>query len=198
MTFKEAVKKSWDFLQEDSWQSWIVSLVLIIVIIKFVFFPVLSLLTGTSLPLVVVESCSMYHESGFDSWWSQNAAWYESRNITKADFEEFTLHNGLNKGDILIVTGEKRPKLGDIIIYDAGSNHPLIHRIISLDPIQTKGDHNIAQLVPGNNPYGIDETKVKESTIIGKASFKVFPLLGWIKLIWFEPLKAPQDRGFCK
>lgn len=196
--FKEAVKKSWAFLQEDSWQSWLVSLVLIIVIIKFIFFPVLSFLTGTSLPLVVVESCSMYHESGFDSWWSQNAAWYESKNITKEQFEEFTMHNGLNKGDILIVTREKLPKLGDIIIYDAGSNHPLIHRIISLDPIQTKGDHNLAQLVPGNNPYGIDETNVKENTIIGKASFKVVPLLGWIKLIWFEPLKSPQDRGFCK
>lgn len=198
MTIKESFKKVWKFLQEDSWQSWVVSLILIIVIIKFIFFPLLSFVTGTTLPLVVVESCSMYHESDFETWWGQNGAYYESRNITKEQFSDFKMKNGLNKGDILIVTGEKDPKLGDIIIYDAGSNHPLIHRVISLDPLGTKGDHNTAQLVPGNNLYGIDETKVNKNTIIGKASFKVIPLLGWIKLIWFEPLRSSNERGFCR
>ena len=61
MDVKESLKKFWAFLQEDSWQSWVVSLILIIIIIKFVFFPLLSFVTGTTLPLVVVESCSMYH-----------------------------------------------------------------------------------------------------------------------------------------
>jgi len=56
------------FLQEDSWASFGVTLLLAFVIIKFIFFPGLSLITGTSLPLVIVESCSMYHhEDGFDN-----------------------------------------------------------------------------------------------------------------------------------
>jgi signal peptidase I len=198
MPIKERLKRFWEFLKEDSWQSWLVSLVLIIVIIKFIFFPVMSAITGTALPLVVVESCSMYHESNFDSWWSQNAAWYESKNISKVDFEQFTMHNGLNKGDILLVTRAKQPKEGDIIIYNANANHPLIHRVISLEPLQTKGDHNTAQLVPGNNKFNLDETNISSSQLVGKASLKVIPLLGWVKLIWFEPSKPANERGFCR
>ena len=198
MDVKESLKKFWAFLQEDSWQSWVVSLILIIIIIKFVFFPLLSFVTGTTLPLVVVESCSMYHESNFETWWGQNGAYYESRNITKEQFYDFKMKNGLNKGDILIVTGENEPEIGDIIVFEAKSRHPLIHRIISLDPTGTKGDHNTAQLVLGNNQYGIDETSINQEQIIGKASFKVIPLLGWIKLIWFEPLRPASDRGFCR
>jgi len=198
MQIKEQLKRFWAFLKEDSWQSWLVSLILIVVVIKFIFFPIMSALTGTSLPLVVVESCSMYHESGFDSWWSQNAAWYESKNISKEQFQDFTMHNGFNKGDILLVTREKTPEIGDIIIFNANSNHPLIHRIVSLSPLQTKGDHNSAQLVPGNNIYNIDETNISTDKIVGKASVKLAPLLGWVKLIWFEPSRPASERGFCK
>jgi len=74
MQTKEILTKFWKFLNEDSWQSWIVSLILIVLFIKLILFPGLSYLTGSSLPLVVVESCSMYHESNFDSWWDKNAA----------------------------------------------------------------------------------------------------------------------------
>ena len=72
------IGKFWAFLKKDTWQSWLVSLILIIIIIKFIFFPGLSFLTSSPLPLVVVESCSMYHESSFDSWWNSNAAYYEA------------------------------------------------------------------------------------------------------------------------
>ena len=92
-------RKTIDFLKEDSWQSWIVSLILIFIVIKWIFFPLLTIVTGSPLPLVVVESCSMYHESDFNEWWSRNAVWYESRNISKTDFESFSFKSGLNKGD---------------------------------------------------------------------------------------------------
>jgi signal peptidase I len=196
MPLKESLSKFWNFLKEDSWQSWIVSLILIIVIIKFIFFPTLSFITGTSLPLVVVESCSMYHESDFETWWSQNAVWYTSRNITKEQFQSFTMKNGFNKGDILLVRGAKQPQIGDIIIFTAATAHPVIHRIVNLDPIGTKGDHNSGQL--RKEIQGIDETNISQDQIIGKASIKVVPLLGWIKLIWFEPSRPASERGFCK
>jgi signal peptidase I len=198
MSFMDQLKRFWEFLKEDSWQSWVVSLILIVVVIKFIFFPVMSALTGTQLPLVVVESCSMYHESDFESWWSQNAAWYESKNISKEDFQSFTMHGGLNKGDILLLTKARAPKPGDIIIFEANAKHPLIHRVVSLDPLQTKGDHNTAQLVPGNNAYHLDETNISSNQLIGKVSFRVIPLLGWIKLIWFEPSRPVSERGFCR
>ena len=77
----------WRFLKKDTWQSWIVSLILAFVFIKFIFFPVLSWVFATSLPLVVVESCSMYHPDDFDSWWSSNGAWYEAHAISQEEFE---------------------------------------------------------------------------------------------------------------
>lgn len=185
----ENLKKFWGFLKRDTWQSWIASAILIILSIKFIFFPVLSLITGAPLPLVVVESCSMYHSNNkLDNWWYQNGAWYEQNNITKANFELYTLTSGLNKGDIVLVTGVSQPKEGDIIIFTAGTQYPIIHRIISLSPLNTKGDNNLEQLEIEKN--------ISKSIILGKASGKI-PLLGWVKLIFFEPFKPANQRGIC-
>ena len=189
MTFTNYIKKFWNFLKKDTWPSWIVSIILIIIFIKLIFFPALSLLTNTPLPLVVVESCSMYHESSFEEWWEKNKAWYESKEIIKSEFESFQFKNGLNKGDIIFVLGKNQYNLGDIIIFKAPTKHPLIHRIVELNSISTKGDHNTNQL-----PI---EQNIQEDKIIGKATLKI-PLLGWIKLVFFEPFRPASQRGFCK
>ena len=198
---KETLKKFWSFLKEDTWQSWLVSIILVVVVIKFVFFPLLSIVTGTQLPLVVVESCSMYHESSFDEWWANNLEWYESHNITRVKFEEFPFKGGLNKGDIIFVWGRSNYNLGDIIIFtpnsDSNAQHPIIHRLVSTNPLETKGDHNLGQLVSENNKQKIDETLISEDRVIGKAIFRV-PLLGWIKLSLFEPFRPAEQRGFCE
>lgn len=199
MSLKDSFKKFWQFLKADTWQSWIVSVILLIVIVKFIFFPALSFVTGTPLPLVIVESCSMYHEtSNFENWWAGNGGWYESHGITKEEFQKFPLKNGLNKGDILLVLGRTEKKIGDIIIFQAGSKYPLIHRTINEVPLGTKGDNNPTQINSNNNNLGIDETNIKKENVIGEAKLKVIPLLGWVKLIWFEPLKDPSSRGLCK
>lgn len=186
----EALKKFWKFLNEDTWQSWLVSLVLIIVIIKFIFFPTLSFITQTPLPLVVVESCSMYHETNFEDWWTKNLGWYESKDIAYQEFKEFPFKSGLNKGDIIFVWGRSEYKLGDIIIFNAGEEYakPIIHRLISTNPYSTKGDHNPSQ--------ASFETNIRQENILGKSLFKI-PLLGWVKLIFFEPFQPVQNRGFC-
>lgn len=188
MSFKSSIKKFYNFLKEDTWKSWIVSIILIIIFIKFIFFPFISLLTGSSLPLVVVESCSMYHESSFEEWWQKNSAWYETRGISKSEFRDFSFKNGLNKGDIILVTHSSNPELGEIIIFNAPTKHPLIHRIVSLSPLETKGDHNTNQLSIEKN--------ISENAVIGKATAKI-PLLGWIKLIFFEPFRHSSQRGLC-
>lgn len=195
------MKDFWKFLKKDTWSSWIVSIVLIIVFIKLIFFPSLSLLTGTNLPIVVVESCSMYHESSFDEWWDKNEAWYETKDVAKEDFEKFPSKNGLNKGDIIFVFGKKNYEIGDIIIFEPNSQsttkHPLIHRMVGDSPIETKGDHNTRQLKIDNNAYKTDETNIPKENILGKSSIRI-PLLGWIKLVFFEPFRPERDRGFCK
>ncbi len=202
MNIKSSLSAFWEFLKKDTWTSWIVSLILLAIFIKLIFFPLLSLATGTTLPLVIIESCSLYHESSFDTWWSQNNAWYEARNITKAEFKSFPFKNGLNKGDIMFVVGEENYKLGNIIIFNpqpgSSARNPVIHRIVSLNPIATKGDHNSAQLTSNNNVDRIDETNISPDRIIGKAAFKIMPLAGWLKLIWFEPFRPASQKGFCR
>jgi len=179
-----------------------VSLILLVLIIKLMFFPLLSLLTSSPLPLVVIESCSLYHETDFDNWWESNSAWYESHEITKSDFSSYPYKNGLNKGDIIFVWGRADYKLGDIIIFQtpgSTAKHPIIHRIVSENPVGTKGDHNAGQLTESSigNTNNIDETNIPRENIIGKAALRI-PLLGWIKLLFFEPFREPNERGLCK
>jgi|SRR3989344_308707 len=201
MTFKNNLKKFWEFLKEDSWTSLIVWIIIIAVFLKLIFFPIISLITGSPLPLVIVESCSMYHESSFDTWWGDNGAWYESHDISKEDFQTFSLKNGLNKGDIVFVWGRADYELGDIIIFkpneEATTRNPIIHRLVSISPNNTKGDHNPFQFTGSNNLNKLDETKIKGDRVLGKAVARI-PFAGWLKLIWFEGARPSNQRGFCK
>ncbi len=186
---RQHARKFWEFLKKDTWQSWLVSLVLTFVIIKYIFFPLLSFALGTSLPLVVVESCSMYHStSDFDQWWEQNGLWYNSKDISKENFSDFSFLRGLNKGDIVLVSGRNSRKLGNVVIFNANYTYPVIHRIISSNPLQTKGDNNAGQLA--------EEQDIADSEVIGTAIARV-PGLGWAKLIFFEGLRTREQRGFC-
>ena len=199
MTSEVWYKKFWKFLQEDTWQSWIISLLLLILIIKFLVFPAMSLATGSKLPLVVVESCSMYHAENFDDWWFKNGEWYKEKEIAKEDFQKFTMKNGFTKGDIILVWGYSEYKVGDIVIFTPSSGYspnPIIHRIVETSPIGTKGDNNARQLSKDNNEKEIDETNIPEENVLGKAVVKV-PALGWIKLIFFEFSRPKEQRGFC-
>src|SRR3989344_3338488 len=112
MVLKRRLKHYWDkfwFLlwKDDSLKGWFFSIVFLFIFIKFIFFPSLGLVTGTSLPLAIVESCSMYHQgnlfSDFDSWWESHNSKYSEFIINDLDFKEFPLKNGFNKGDILFI-----------------------------------------------------------------------------------------------
>jgi len=215
MDFKEVwskIKKGWKWVWgSDSFLSWIVALIIIFIAVKFIFFPILSLIMGTSLPLAGVESSSMDHQIAkddfgryglcgngfskedkqyidFDNYWDACGNWYEDNGITKGKFSKFPLKNGFSKGDIIIVWGRFKPKVGDVIIFkpnpESLAPRPIIHRIVKIEDgrIQTKGDHNREQLTVSNNFYRTDETDIKENQVIGKAVFKI-PYLGWPK-IW--------------
>lgn len=196
MEIKESLKKFWKFLGEDSWASWGVSIVLAFIVVKFIFFPGISFLLATSMPLVIVESGSMHHpgnfvgnaiglNSEFEQWWNEKGSWYEEKGIEKTDAEDWTLRNGLEIGDIVLVSGHKTPEVGDIIIFNAAQKHPIIHRIVDIKTIngevvyETKGDNNSGQL--------IFEKNIDENTVIGRAVFRI-PKLGWVKLAFVKLL----------
>ena len=218
---KEAEKKRgfWKSIwflvwKDDSFMGWILSLILLFVLIKFIFFPVLGLVTGTTLPLAIVESCSMYHQgnlfSDFSSWFTAHEQKYAQFSINESSFSGFTMKNGFNKGDIIFITWVKPGdvKIGDIIIYNSGTNpSPIIHRVVSIRMqngsyvFSTIGDNNWEQFSIDQpsyvNPNRIDEINVSSSQVIGEARLKLVPYLGWVKLIFYDFGKPSSERGLC-
>ena len=196
-------KKFWDLLWKDnSWKGWAFSIIFIFIFIKFIFFPLLSLATGTILPLAIVESCSMYHEGNLLSsptnWWDNHNTNYLTYGISKNKFGSFAFKKGFNKGDILFVLGANPDKLkvGDVIIFEANYTNPLIHRIVKISEkegrkvFSTLGDNNEGQLTV--------EKEITEEQLIGRAVFRIAPYLGWTKLLFFERLRPKAQRGLCK
>lgn len=200
---KKFLEKFWFIVwKDDSLKGWIMSMIFLFVVIKLIFFPTMTLITGTKLPLVIVESCSMYHEdnlfSDFDEWFDKHDMKYFEYKTTYKEFQEYPFKKGFNKGDILFVTGTKPEKLekGDVIIFDANYRNPVIHRIINIEKEEDK--YIFSTLGDNNNGQISFEKEIDEDQIIGKAQANVLPYFGWIKLIFFEPLKDPSQRGFCE
>ena len=173
------IRKIWNFIwYDDSPLSWIINIILALILVKFLIYPGLGLVLGTTHPLVAVVSGSMEHDGmGFDDWWESNGRWYEENNIKKEEFEKFPFKHGFNKGDIMVLINSRKINVGDVIVYNGNSEHPIIHRIVKVNDDSTyvlKGDHN------GNR----DKEDVKET--IGEAVLRI-PFLGYIK-IWFVDL----------
>ena len=189
--FKALLKKTWWFIwEDDSIWSWIVNIILAFILIKFIVYPGLGFLLGTSYPIVAVVSTSMEHDSNFNNWWSSQEKWYLNHNISKEQFTNFDFKNGFNKGDIMVLYGKKPEniEMGEVIVFKSKRPDPIIHRIVKKWELngnyyfQTKGDHNIDSI---NSPT-LDETNIGEERYLGKAVIRI-PLLGYIK-IWFVEL----------
>ncbi|MEK6820447.1 MAG: signal peptidase I, partial [Nanoarchaeota archaeon] len=166
------------------------------IIVKFIFFPALSLLLSTPLPLVVVESSSMHHpgsfvgnviglQDNFEAWWQEEGSWYEGVGIAEEETEKWPLKTGLEIGDIVLVSGYGSREVGDIIIFEAEQKYPVIHRVVEIVEennslyYKTKGDNNPGQLSLDKN--------ISNSRVIGKAVLRI-PKLGWIKLAFVKLL----------
>lgn len=207
MGIKGTIKKTWNFLwHNDSPWSWLANIIIAFILIKFVIYPLLGILFGTSFPIVAVISESMEHsisnnhlcgnssddfKESFDNYWQNCGGWYESMDISSRQFRKFSFQNGFNKGDIVIVWGTKPKNLGpgDILIFQGSKPQPIIHRIIKKWQengeyyFQTKGDHN-KDSISGF----LGETKISEKRVLGKGLLRI-PYLGWIKIIFVQAVK---------
>lgn len=187
--------------KDDSPKGWLISILFIFIMIKFVFFPTLNFITGTELPLAIVESCSMYHKgnlfSNTENWFESNKNKYNDFEIDREDFLNFPFKKGFTKGDILFIVGAKPEKLsvGDVIIFEAGTNHPIIHRIVEIKETE---DGRVFSTLGDNNPGQLSgEKEIREEQIVGRAVVRVAPYLGWIKLIFYEYKQPINNKGFC-
>lgn len=191
--FKKILKGIWYFIWEDNsiW-SWLINVVLAFILIKFIVYPGLGFLLTTSHPIVAVVSESMVHDSNFEKWWEKNGQWYIDNEIEKDEFEKFSLKNGFNKGDIMVLKGKKPDDIGvgDVIVFRSTRPDPIIHRVVKKWQknneyfYQTKGDNNQGSIK--NNI--LDETNINQDQVIGKALVKI-PFLGYIKILFVELLK---------
>lgn len=192
MTLKQTWKKIWYFIwEDDSIWSWIVNIILAIILIKFIVYPGLGFILGTSHPIVAVVSGSMEHDGSFDDWWQTQQDWYFNNAITKEQFQDSRFKNGFNRGDIMILYRAGNLKIGDTIVFQTSRPEPIIHRVVKIneDSYQTKGDHNFDS--------AMDERNIKSSQIIGKAVFRI-PYLGYIKILFVELLCVfNNDMPIC-
>ena len=191
------VKKFFKYVWEaDTITAYSLNILFAFLIIKFLVYPGLGLIFGTSFPVVAVVSSSMEHDGSFQNWFESPAVcgsqpctqqqWYTYVGVTKNSFENFFFRNGFNKGDVMVLFGTKpkRLEVGDVIVFRAQQAEPIIHRIVAKQErdgrliFSTKGDHNPAQL-----PV---ETYISEEQILGRAVFRI-PFFGYIK-IWFVQL----------
>ncbi|MBT4446923.1 signal peptidase I [archaeon] len=202
-------RKTWHFLWHDeSMWSWLANIVIAFIIIKFIFYPLLGLVLGTGFPVVAVVSESMEHKlyngeicgqeydyfpSGFDNWWEVCSYWYtnEEIDITKEQFEEFPIHNGFNKGDIIVLwrANVNNIDVGDILVFQSTKSQPIIHRVVKIWTTekengeleyhyQTKGDHNSDSFA---GYLGEDDITIDR--VYGQSLFRI-PFLGYIKIIF--------------
>ena len=186
MDWKKTLKKIWYFIWEDNsiW-SWLVNVILAFVLIKFIIYPGLGLILGTTYPIVAVVSSSMEHPMPYDAWWIIHEDFYDSQDINKEQFLTFPHRNGFNKGDIMFLIGAEAEKvnIGDVIVFQSKRPDPIIHRVVKKWEtngniyIQTKGDNNRASIKDNT----LDETQVTDQQLLGKTLFRV-PYLGWIKI----------------
>ena len=175
------LKKVWRFIwHDDSILSWIVNIILAFLIVKFLIYPGLGLALGTTHPVVAVVSGSMHHNGNFDQWYDEKGDWYK---FEKEGMKKWSLHNGFNRGDIMILKKAKDVKVGDIIVFYGNSNNPIIHRVVFVGDnfYQTKGDNN------ADSFEQLGEKDIKQNKIIGKAIGRI-PLLGYVKILFSEGL----------
>jgi len=193
--WKGRLRKVWWFIwEDDSLLSWVINVAIAFVLIKYLVYPGLGFVLGTSFPVVAVVSGSMEHDGNFDEWWNSPAVcrsactqkdWYNERGITREEFTNFIFKNGFNKGDIIILFGAEPQDIhiGDVIVFNAGEAYPIIHRVVSIEKkgdsyvFETKGDHNMLK--------GQADMNIQQEQILGRAVVRI-PYLGWIKIGAFE------------
>ena len=129
----------------------------------------------------------------FDEYWNTCGGFYENISITKDDFKNFSMPNGFNKGDIIVLRGTNfdNLKVGDILVYQSRLSYPVIHRVVSKsDVIATKGDHNPNSIQTAQ----LNEKYIMSDQIIGKAWLKI-PYVGYVKIWFVEALQCVTLNG---
>lgn len=200
---KGILSRIWHFIwDEDSVWSWVINVVLAFAVIKWLLYPALGLLLGTTVPIVAVVSGSMEHTGNLEAYWNNPICcdekcmfkgipgeYYKDVNISREDFRRFDFANGFNKGDIMILTGADTVEQGEVLVYLTSKPDPIIHRVID---IQTQNSNNIFKTKGDNNCESGDfEQAIPSANVLGKAAWRI-PFLGWVKIFAVDLLNLAR------
>lgn len=154
------LKAFWRYIWDgEGVVSWVLSVIVAFIIIRFIFYPLLGLLLATSHPVVAIVSGSMEHritvgDSGIpdicgsrfpeverlstEEFWNICGPWYESQGITREQFMNFPFRRGMNTGDVILLRnpGAENIEVGDVIVFIQEQNpilEPIIHRVVGIN-----------------------------------------------------------------
>ena len=208
---KKALRKVWWFIWEDNsvW-SWIVNIILAFVIIKFLVYPGLGFMLGTTHPVVAVVSSSMEHNSvpicvkhsgGKCVLYKEGkygVCGYEINEGKFLDLDEFYKicggwyeeNTGITKEQFREFRFSNGFNKGDIMVLANADNVNVGDIIVFYvehrpDPIihRVVGITEKGYTTKGDHNHDSAEFEedIEKDKVIGKAVMRV-PLLGWIKI----------------
>jgi hypothetical protein len=215
-------KKFWYYIwYDDSFGSYIANFAFAYVFIKFILFPTLGLLLGTSFPIVAIVSGSMEHKvvdgsicddriisTGTDSlnqdeWWDYCGDYYvDAFNLSKSDFENFEYKNGLNIGDVLILRG-KNPKdveVGEVLIFipqDINfylTKGPVIHRVVKKWEDEDGKFHFQTKGDHNSKSFENFENDIIEDNVLAVSAVRI-PYIGYAKIMLSNTIYFLTGRG---
>lgn len=159
----------------------IIEIILVYILIVFLIIPGLGWMLGVEQPIGAIVSGSMEHDGNFTNWWEQHDDMYKVWNISEKQFKSFPYKNGLNIGDLVIFKAAKDIEIGDIILVKDFEDVPILHRVVSTEPLDTLGDANFGQL-------GDSERSITPERIMGKIAFRM-PYIGYVRY-WVEYVRG--------
>jgi len=175
------IKNIWNFiLYDNSLLSWIIRIIVIIILsyicVQLLIGPIMESVLGETKYYVFggVQGRSMEHHGfDFDEWWDNKKEWYVENNISKDNFDNFSMKNGIDRGDMIILENSNNINVGDVIVFRGNYSTLLIHRVVKKweekgkSYYQAKGDYNY------NYSAELGEDNLSEDDITGKVVFKI-------------------------
>lgn len=173
---KDSLKKLWKFYWEDnSILSYVFFIIVTYFAFKYVLFPLFLFVTGLS-DVVAIMTSSMEH-SDFEDYYYYD--FFENMNYSTEEINNFPYSEGLYVGDVILAKKTNDYQIGDVLVYNS-DYYPdkLVHRVVSTDPIITKGDNNPISYVFDQNVKEVIGEVVLRIPYLGLPRYWMYKLLG--------------------
>ncbi len=210
-------RKLWWFIwKDDSFASLLLNIFIAIILIKFILYPLLGLILGTSFPVVAVVSCSMQHDA--TNCWADcylkgqgdlNYCVNREKNLcgkNVGDTEvkywnicgDWYVEKDISETDFKLFQQSNGFNIGDIFVLRKADDVKIGEVIVYNNKISNAPIiHRVVSIKDGyyqtkgdhNSASFSFEDKIMKEQIYGKVLLKI-PYLGWVKVAFNMLLKG--------